>query len=100
MEASIGDTEAGKESGLNPPDLPTDRLNLAQKAAVFIIRLAGLAYFVLGLQGVTYWAVYLILGGSIASSLQLLSQIMYVLLGLAAMLLGGTVGKMLGKDLS
>ena len=99
MEASTSDKEAGKESVLNPPDLPRERLNLAQKAAMFIIRLAGLAYFVLGLQGATYWAVYLILGGSIGSSLQLLSQIMYVVVGLAAMLLGGTAGRLLGKDL-
>jgi uncharacterized membrane protein YuzA (DUF378 family) len=94
MEASTGD----KESGLNPPDLP-ERLNLAQKTAIFIIRLAGLWYFLLGLEGVAYWAVYLILGNPSGGSMQLLNQIMYILVGLAAMFLGRTVGKLLGRDL-
>ncbi len=98
MDQIVGD--AGKESGINPPGLPREHLNLAQKAAIFIIRLVGLAYFVLGLEGVMYWIFYLIFGGQIGTSIQqILNQIMWVFVGLAAMLLGGTLGKLLGKDL-
>ncbi len=82
--------------------MPSDQshLNTAQKIAVFIIRLAGFAYLALGVQGVITWTVYMATGGLTGTSLQqTFNQALWVLFGIAILLLGGAAGKWLGKDL-